>query len=37
MKKEKTNNDLADMEACNKSWNKKLVSIVMKRDIDREK
>jgi hypothetical protein len=37
MKKDKTSNGLADMEACNKPWNKKLASIVMKRDIERER
>jgi hypothetical protein len=36
MTKEENKSDLADMEACQKSWNKKLVSIILKRDIEKE-
>jgi hypothetical protein len=37
MNKEKPGNDVADMKACNKSWNKKLVSIIMKQHIEKER
>jgi hypothetical protein len=36
MKKDNTNTDVEDMEACCKSWNKKITREIMRRDVDKQ-
>jgi hypothetical protein len=36
MKKDETNTDVADMEACCKSWNKKITREFMRRNVDQQ-